>query len=363
MGEPVGTLRRARQCFAGELARLDVVLDERAVLDALLDEMADQIGVSRSTLVSTYLTEDVVVGMAGRAATETTGWDPALHVARQLVMGEHPEAAGWPDPVRNYLIDHINTRTSSQAVARAYLGDVATVEEVGLLRFGYRLRADLADELGPDGADATIPVVTVQHRDLVERPGPLRADPGWGRPGFEWAYELMRGAYRRRTGTECARLVWAWADFAISAAAHRPDLAGPDARDHLAALAEPDTVIVVARIPVDRCLATSHILWDGAVLRGRYIPLDIDDAVRFHGRHGSCRLDDDHRSDLSAAVIDSWADRLFPTGADWSEVRLQVCADRIEPDEIVDILDVARPASPRLTWMPDPGVKPERLHA
>lgn len=363
MREPVGTLRRARQFFAAELTRLDVALDERAALDALLDEMADQIGVARSTLVRSYLSEDGVMGMARQAATEATGWDPALHVARQLVMTEHPEAAGWPDSVRNYLIDHISTRMSSQAMARSCLGDLAAVEEVGLLRFRYRLQPDdLADGLGPDRADATIPVVTVQHRELVDRPGPLRADSGWGHPGFEWAYELMHATYRHRTGVECDRLVWAWADVVINAAAHGADVAGPDAQDLLAAIADPGMVIVAARVPVDRCLATSYVLWDGAVLRGRYIPLDIDDALRFHAHHGSCLLDDDHESTLSTAVIHSWVDRLFPARPDWSDVRLQVCVDRIEPDEIVDVLDVAQPMSRRPRGCLNPAVRPQRLH-
>ena len=252
MEEPVGTVRRARQLFAAELARLDVLVDERCALDALLDEMASQVGVSRSYPVKAYLTEAAVVGMARRAATEATGWDAALHDARRRVVSEHPQTAGWPEQVRNYLIDHVSTRSSSEQMAVAYLGDGAGIDEVGLLRFRYRVADGLADALGCGGSEGTIPIVTVQHRHLVDRSGPLSADRAWGRPCFEGAYEFMRAAYRRRVGVDCERLVWAWADAATCAAAHRPDLVGPDARHHLGTLADPGTVLVAARVPVER---------------------------------------------------------------------------------------------------------------
>ena len=108
-------------------------------------------------------------------------------------------------------------------------------------------------------------------------------------------------------------------------------------------------------------MATSHVLWDAAVLRGRYLPIDIDDAAAFHDRYGSCRLDDDHDSTISTAVIDSWIDRLLLAPSDWRDVRLQVCIDRIDPEEIVDVLDPAYTALARPGWMPEPGVGPQRL--
>lgn len=53
--QPVGSLRRARQVFSKEVTRLGVTLDERAALDGLLDEMTEQFGISRQTLVRSYI--------------------------------------------------------------------------------------------------------------------------------------------------------------------------------------------------------------------------------------------------------------------------------------------------------------------
>lgn len=102
----VGSLRRARQLFSEELTRLEVTLDERAALDCLLDEMADQFDMSRQTLVRGYLGEETVRELARRAAAEATGWVASLHAASQRVAQEHPHSADWPPLVRNYLIDH-----------------------------------------------------------------------------------------------------------------------------------------------------------------------------------------------------------------------------------------------------------------
>lgn len=164
MDEPVGTARRARQVFAAELARLDVVIDERGALDALVDEMASQLRISRSYLVKTYLTEGAVVGMARRAAAEATGWDASLHAARLQVATERPETADWPEDVRNYLIDHVSTRSASEQMAAAFLGDGARIDEVGLLRFRYRFGEGFADALGHKRLAGQHP-----HRD---RPAP-----------------------------------------------------------------------------------------------------------------------------------------------------------------------------------------------
>lgn len=360
--EPVGSLRRARLLFSEELARLDVTLDERAALDGLLDEMTDQFGVSRQSLVRSYLFEETVWEMARRAAAEATGWHASLHAARQLVAQEHPESSRWPVLVRNYMIDHYALRSGAETLARAFFGEGAEVEELGLFRFGYRLPDRVGEAVGST-ADGTVAVVSAQHRSLVERGVPLRADPGWGRPEFEWAYELILSAYRRRTGVACDRLVWAWADTAMAAAAHVPDLAGAEVQEMLAGIGGPGSVAVVARVPVERCLFSSHIVWDSLVLRGRYIPTDIEDALSFHATHGPTRMDeDDNRSVAGDAIVESWVKRFFWAPADRScDVRLQVCVDRIEPAEIVEVIDIDRHRSVPAPWVIDPGVAPRPL--
>ncbi len=360
----VGSLRRARQLFSEELTRLGVSLDELAALDCLLDEMADQFDISRQTLVRGYLGEETVRELARRAAAEATSWDASLHAASQRVAQEHPDSADWPPLVRNYLVDHYAVRSGGEKLAGVFLGEGAGVEERGLFRFGYRLPDRVAEALGCL-ADATVAVVSAQHRSLV-RPGlTLVADRGWGRPQFEWAYELMASAYRRQTGIGCDRLVWAWADSAMVTAAHCPHLGAAQARDMLAGIGGLGAVAVVARVPVERCLFSSHIIWDGLVLRGRYIPTDIDDALRFHAAHGSTQMGNDNReSVLGDAIVESWAERFFSMPADRAcDFRLQVCLDRIDPEEIVEVVDIERSRAVPARWMISPGVDPSPLTA
>lgn len=359
----VGSLRRARQLFSEELTRLEVTLDERAALDCLLDEMADQFDISRQTLVRGYLGEETVRELARRAVAEATGWDASLHAALQRVAQERPDSAEWPSLVRNYLVDHYAVRSGGDKLAQVFLGADSGVEERGLLRFGYRLPNQVAEALScvPDG---TVAVVSAQHRSLMNPRGPLVADRRWGRQQFEWAYELMTSAYRRQTGRGCDRLLWAWADSAMVTAAHWPHL-GAQARDMLAGIGGPGTVAVVARVPVERCLFSSHVIWDGLVLRGRYIPTDIDDALRFHAAHGSTQMGSDNgESVVGDAIVDSWVERFFSTPADRAcDFRLQVCVDQIEPEEIVEVIDIERSRSAPAQWMISPGVDPSPLTA
>jgi hypothetical protein len=174
----------------------------------------------------------------------------------------------------------------------------------------------------------------------------------------------MASAYRRRTGIGCDRLVWAWADSAMVTAAHLPHLGAAQARDMLAGIGGPGTVAVVVRVRVERCLFSSHISWDGLVLRGRYIPTDIDDALRFHAAHGSTQMDNDNReSVVGDAIVQSWVER-FLAHADWAcDFRLQVSVDRIEPEEIVEVIDIERNRSVPARLMISPGVDPSPLTA
>lgn len=358
----VGSLRRARQLFSEELTRPGVILDERAALDCLLDEMADQFDISRQTLVRGYLAEETVRELARRAAGEATGWDASLHAASQQVAQEHPDSTDWPPLVRNYLVDHYAVRSGGDKLAQLFLGEASGVEERGLLRFRYRLPNPVAEALSC-GADGKVAVVSAQHRSLVNPQVPLLADRGWGRPQFEWAYELVSAAYRRQTGIGCDRLVWAWADSAMVTAAHWPHLGSAQARDMLAGIGGPGAVGVVARVPVERCLFSSHIIWDSLVLRGRYIPTDIDDALRFHAAHGSTQMDKNNRkSVVGDAIVQSWLERFFSTPGDRAcDFRLQVCVDRIDPEEIVEVIDIERNRSVPARWMISPGVDPSPL--
>jgi hypothetical protein len=338
---------------------LDVSLDERAALDGLLDEMTDQFGISRQNLVRSYLSEETVRELARRAAT-----DGSLHAASQLVAQDYPESTLWPVLVRNYMIDHYAARFGAAILARMFFGEGAGVGELGLFRFGYRLPDKVAEAIGSTD-DGTVAVVSAQHRSLVKPGVPLVADPGWGRPEFEWAYELMSSAYCRRTGIACNRLVWAWADTAMVAAARYPHLMEAGAREMSAGIGGPGAVAVVAKVPVERCLFSSHVVWDSLVLRGRYIPTDIEDALCFHAAHGSTRIDDDDpRSAAGDAIVESWVERFFLSPADRScDIRLQVCVDRIDPDEIVDVVDIDGHRAGPAPWIIDPGVHPRPLTA
>lgn len=262
------------------------------------------------------------------------------------------------------MIDHHAARFGAAILAGMFFGEEAEVEDKGLFRFGYRHPASVAEAIS-SSTDGTVAVVSVQHRSLVKPAMPLVADAGWGRAEFEWAYELMLSVYQRRTGIDCDRLVWAWADSAMTSAAHCPHLVGAGARDLLAGIGGPEAVAVVARVPVERCLFSSHIIWDALVLRGRYIPTDIEDALCFHAAHGSTRIDgDDPRSVAGDAIVDSWLERFFYAPADRScDVRLQVCVDRIDPQEIVEVVDIDRHRAGPSWWMIDPGVDPRPLTA
>jgi hypothetical protein len=187
--EPVGGLRRARQQFKEELARLDVTLDERAALDDLLDQMGGQLGMSRQTLLKEYMTERTVVELARRAATKATGYDPVVLTARQLVDRAFPESSDWPAPVRNYMIDHFAIRSGAETLGRLFLGETTEIKEVGLFQFRYGLSDDLAAAINSDLSENVISVVTMQDRSLVDQKATLRPNPNWGRPEFEWAYE------------------------------------------------------------------------------------------------------------------------------------------------------------------------------
>jgi len=355
-----GTITWARQVFAEEMASMGVVCDERAALDAELDSLAVFHGVSRRHLVAYYIDEPMIRQIARRAATMITGLDAGLLLARAGLDEEYPEAAHWPEEVRNYLIDHLAAHQGALEYAEATTGGRLGVEETGLLRFRYTDPSGLASALDP-GPDSVL-VLTIQHPDVLVPGRALRADPAWGRPIFEWAYRLMEDSYRNSTGIDARRLIWAWADLATVAAAQRPELAVAGAIDQFgAANGNPKAVAVLALVPVERCLFTSHLLFDGFVLRGRYAASDIDDALAVHHRFGRCHLDPSDPADpIRDTVIASWVERLL-VGADRADVRLQVCLDRIEPEEIVAVVPLKLGARPATSG--GQSTAPERLGA
>jgi hypothetical protein len=372
---PAGTTRWAREIFAQELDRLGVACDRRRALDDRLDEIAEWMSVSRTQVIRAYLTADSVRSIAQQVAMAVTGRDISLLEAAVVVAEAHPEAAEWPQAVRNYLIDHVSAGGAAGSYVEAFGARRVSVEDLGLFRFRYRDSSDLVGELGY-GAGGAVPVVSIQHPDLVARRGPLRADPDWGRPHFEWAYKFVHACYGAQSGGPCPRLLWAWADLPTCVAAHRPDLVAPGALAQLAPVAAPGSVAVAAMVPIERCVFTSHVLFDGLMLRGRYIPNDIDDAIDMHRRFGRCALPNDAAPDpaLYQAISDSWVHRLFLAPHDWRDVRLQVCVDRIERDEIVSVaplrggmLEGGGMLGPVLGEMfeatpePPPGIEPERL--
>jgi hypothetical protein len=161
----------------------------------------------------------------------------------------------------------------------------------------------------------------------------------------------MVSTYRRRTEITCDRLIWAWADAAMVGAGHYPELIHPGARRLLAGSGSHGQVVVIARVPAGRCLITSHVLWDALVLRGRLIPLDLEDALAFHAAHGSCLLNQDADSPADDAIFHSWRDRCFRVSPDPADYRLQVCLDRIEPDEIVGLIEVDDQGRSELPWL------------
>jgi len=235
------------------------------------------------------------------------------------------------------------------------------VEPLALLRFRYLDTTGLVDELGY-GADDLVPIVTIQHRDLLERPGPLRADRHWGRPRFEWAYQIVHDHYLKRRPAAGERLLWAWADLPTVLSAHRPDLATPDALSELAAVAPRHAVIVAARVPLSRCLFTSHVLFDALMLRGRYLPEGIDDALDLHRRLGRCHLDRlDPDDALHDAIVNSWTQRLFNARHHWLDVRLQACVDRVERHEIISVTPLSTHRPPRPDTAAGDGIEPEPL--
>ncbi|MHB1445946.1 MAG: hypothetical protein ACYCTI_01285 [Acidimicrobiales bacterium] len=353
-----GTITWARQVFAEEMTALGVVCDERAALDGELDALAVFHGISRRYLVQTYLEESTIRAFARRAATAATGLDPGLLVARAGLDEDYPEAAGWPEEIRNYLIDHRAAHQGAVEYAQATTGGRLGIEETGLLRFRYTDPSGLASALDPGGG--SVAVLTIQHPDVLVPGRALRADPAWGRPIFEWAYRLMEDSYRNSTGIDAARLIWAWADLATVAAAQRPELAVAGAIDSFgAANGNPEAVAVLARVPVERCLFTSHLLFDGFVLRGRYAASDIEDALGVHRRFGRTHLDPSDPADpIRDTVIASWVERLLG-GADRADVRLQVCLDRIEPDEILSVVPLK--LGPRPATSGGQSTAPERL--
>jgi len=71
------------------------------------------------------------------------------------------------------------------------------------------------------------------------------------------------------------QLLWTWADLPVCAATHLSALASDEAREHVESLADPGAVVVVLTVPFERCLLTSHVLWDAVVLRGRYLARDM----------------------------------------------------------------------------------------
>ena len=78
---------------------------------------------------------------------------------------------------------------------------------------------------------------------------------------------------------------------AVATAAVRALLAGPTQAEaasgglSTAIPGAPETVLVTARVPIERCLFSAFGVWNRFVLRGRYVPSDFADAVAFYRRH------------------------------------------------------------------------------
>jgi hypothetical protein len=82
-----------------------------------------------------------------------------------------------------------------------------------------------------------------------------------------------------------------------------------------------------------------------------------------HRRVGRCHLTDDGCDEAARnAIIDSWLDRLLLAPYDWRDVRLQVCVDRIERDEIVTVAPLDGRGACQAPDAP-PGVAPQLLPA
>ncbi len=110
-------------------------------------------------------------------------------------------------------------------------------------------------------------------------------------------------------------------------------------------------MLVLARLPIERCLFSAFGLWDRFVLRGRYVPTDLADAVDFYHRHPS--LDDS--KDMKVArdeVLTSWSTRVFQSPPCSNIERLQICVDRIEPHEIVALSEIESVVDPNLQYGP-----------
>lgn len=350
-----GTMRWARDAFREALEQYGVALDERAALDRRLDKVARRVGVTRQTvLAGGYVNEHAIRAFAADAASEATGTDPTLLRASVIAARARTDFGELPKQVRNYLIDHEAERIAAVEHDHALTGAALGIAERGLLHYAYaepdRVRRDLDH-------GTTVPIVSFQHRDAVQDGSDLVADRVWGRPTFEWAYQYLLDEYRGRGGPQCERLLWAWSDLAlVHAVVNRRD--DSTTMRLLAAMATNDQVIVIARVPADRLLLSSHALWDGLVLRGRYVPSSIEDAAAFYDQYGSCAIT---HGAPSEPIIDSWHDRVFSTGA-WDDVRLQVCLDRIAPNEIADVVEI--PSLYRAITKPaesEPGIGVERL--
>ena len=114
---------------------------------------------------------------------------------------------------------------------------------------------------------------------------------------------------------------------------------------------------------------TSHFLWDGFVLRGRYVPSSVDDAINFYDRHGTLHFQGiERRSDdpqLVDEVLASWHDRVFNAAYTGSELKLQATVTRIERVAVVAELNPVDIDPVRLltnsVGLDDPDLAPRRL--
>jgi len=350
-----GTMRWARDIFHDALLQYGVVLDERHALDVRLDKVGNRVGVTRQTvLAGGYVNEQAIRAFAAEAATEHTGTDPTLLRAAVIAADTWDTFTSLPEDVRNYLIDHEAERIAATEHDLALTDGELGIQERGLLHYGYAQPAPVRRRLEHG---SVIPIVSFQHRDAVREGGDLTADRAWGRPTFEWAYRHLLDEYRNRISQGAERLLWGWADLAlVYAVVKRRD--DSTIMRVLAGMATADQVIVVARVPEERLLPSSHALWDGLVLRGRYVPTDVDDAIRFVEQHGSCAVT---RGAPPEPILESWHQHVFANGA-WDDVRLQVCLDRIAATEITDIIEI--PSLYRVLTTPaaaEPGIGVERL--
>ena len=361
--DPLYTLREIDATVACVLEELGVVVpDAKARVRQWLDERAERMMHQRRSFVAGgYVTRTLAERLGMWLAQEATGLQVDLLRARTNLRRSWPSFGGLPAEVQGLAIDVEAERLRSAD----WHALVAAGEPIAAQLGVWRYRSLPPDERPGEGE---IDVVTVQDRALLERGGAaVVANTAWGRPPFEWAYEVMATVHRAKTG-QAGRLLWVWADPWLVRTARMPTQSTARARSAIADLASsPSQRLLVVRLPRSSITMSAHFLWDGFVLRGRYAPRSIDDAVDFHARHGTLRLAviDGRGSQLFEEIVTSWVETVFAANYIGTELRLQATVTRIESSSMIAELD-PRSIAPLRPWSSssvdeDPDLVPQRL--